>query len=171
MAVVTIHGDFGAKENTVSQCFHVTCHEAVGLDAMIFIFWMLSFKPAFSLSSFSFIKRICSSSLLSPIRVVLSEFLRLLTLLPAILILGWASSSLAFHMMYSVCKLNKQGDNTQSWRTPFPIWDRSVPCPVLTVASWSANRFLRRQVRWYGIFISWRIFHNLWWSTLSKALV
>ena len=29
-----------------------------------------------------------------------------------------------------------------------------VPCPVLTVASWPAYRFLRRQVRWSGIPIS-----------------
>ena len=36
-------------------------------------------------------------------------------------------------------KLNKQGDNIQPWRTPFPIWKQSVvPCPVLTVASWPA---------------------------------
>ena len=33
-----------------------------------------------------------------------------------------------------------------------------VPCPVLTVASWLAYMFLRRQVRWSGIPISWRIF-------------
>ena len=33
-----------------------------------------------------------------------------------------------------------------------------VPCPVLTVASWTAYRFLRRQARWSGIPISWRIF-------------
>jgi len=39
----------------------------------------------------------------------------------------------------------------QSWRTPFPIWNQSVvPCPVLTVASWPAYRFLKRQVRWSG---------------------
>ena len=41
--------------------------------------------------------------------------------------------------MYSAYKLNKQGDNIQPWRTPFPIWNQSVvPCPVLTVASWPA---------------------------------
>ena len=40
----------------------------MGLDAMILVFWMLSFKPVFSLSSFTFIKKIVSSSLLSPIR-------------------------------------------------------------------------------------------------------
>ena len=36
---------------------------AMGLDVMIFIFWMLNFKPAFSLLSFTFIKRLFSSSL------------------------------------------------------------------------------------------------------------
>ena len=73
--------------------------------------------------------------------------------------------------MYSVYKLNKQGDNTQPWRTPFPIWNQSVfPCPVLTIASWPAQRFLGRQVKWSGIPISLRILHSLLWSTQSKAL-
>ena len=66
-----------------------------------------------------------------------------------------ASSSLIFLIMYSAYKLNKKGDNIQPWHTPFPIWNQSVvPCPVLTVASWPAYRFLRRQVRWSGIPIS-----------------
>ena len=43
------------------------------------------------------------------------------------------------------------------------------PCPILTVASWPAYRFLRRQVRWSGTPISLRIFHNLLWFTQSKA--
>ena len=60
--------------------------------------------------------------------------------------------------MYSEYKLNKQGDNIQPWHTSFPIWNQSVaPCPVLTVASWPAYRFLKRQVRWSGISISFRI--------------
>ena len=51
-------------------------------------------------------------------------------------------------MMYSAYNLNKQGDNLQPWCTPFPIWNQSVvPCPVLTVASWPAYRFLKRWVR------------------------
>ena len=76
-----------------------------------------------------------------------------------------------FLMMYSTYKLNKQGDNRQPWRTPFPIWNQSfVSCPVLTVASWHAYRFLKRQVRWSGIPISFRIFRSLLWSTQSKAL-
>ena len=55
-------------------------------------------------------------------------------------------------MTYSAHKLNKQGDNIQPWRTPFLIWNHSiVPRPVLTVASWPAYRFLKRQVRWSGI--------------------
>ena len=41
-------------------------------------------------------------------------------------------------------QLNKQDDNIQHWGTPFPIWIQSVvPCPVLTVASWLAYRFLK----------------------------
>ena len=74
-------------------------------------------------------------------------------------------------MMYSAYKLNKQGDSIQPWHTLFPICNQSVvPCPVLTVASWPAYRFLKRQVRWSGIPISWRIFHSLLLSTHSKAL-
>ena len=43
----------------------------------------------------------------------------------------------------------------QPWCTPFPIWNHYfVLCPVLTVASWPAYRFLKRQVRWSGIPIS-----------------
>ena len=50
---------------TVSIVSPSVCHEVVGLNAMILVFWMLSLKPAFSLSCFTFIKRILSSSLLS----------------------------------------------------------------------------------------------------------
>ena len=71
--------------------------------------------------------------------------------------------------MYSAYKLNKQGDNIQPWRIPFLIWNQSVvPCPVLTVASWPAYRFLRRQVRWSGIPISFRISHSVLWSTSQR---
>jgi len=37
---------------TVSTVSPFICHEVMGLDAMILVFWMLSFKPTFSLSSF-----------------------------------------------------------------------------------------------------------------------
>ena len=64
-----------------------------------------------------------------------------------------------FHMVFPAYKLNKQDNNIQPWCTPFPIWNQSVvPRPILIVASWPAYRFLRRQIRWAGIPISWRIF-------------
>ena len=59
---------------------------------MTLVFWMLSFKPVFSLFYFTFIKRLFNSSLLSVIRVVSSVYLRLLIFLPAILIPACASS-------------------------------------------------------------------------------
>ena len=136
------------KYLTVSIVSPSICHEVMGLDAMILVFWMLSFKPTFSLSTFTFIKRLFRSSSLSAIKVESSAYLRLLIFLPAILIPACPSSSLALCLMYSAYKLNKQGDNIQPWRTPFPVWNQSVvPCPVLTVASWPIYRFLRRQVR------------------------
>ena len=150
MAVVTICNDFGApkiKSLTVSTVSPSICYQVMGPDAMILVFWMLSFKPDFSLLSFTFIKRLFSSSLLSAIRVChlhiwgylyfFQQYWFQLVLHPA-----W------LFMMYSAYKLNKQGDNTQPWHTPIPIWNLSiVQPPVLAVASWPACRFLRRQVR------------------------
>jgi len=52
------------KSDTVSTVSPSFCHEVMGPDAMIFVFWMLSFKATFSLSSFTFIKRLFSFSLL-----------------------------------------------------------------------------------------------------------
>ena len=97
-------------------------HEVMGLDAMLLVFWMLSFKPAFSLSSFTFIKRLFSSSSLSAIRVVSSAYLRLLIFLLAILIPACALSSLAFCLMYSAYKLNKQSDHLNSQFTANPLF-------------------------------------------------
>ena len=110
------------KYLTVSIVSPSICHEVMGPDAMILIFWMLSFTPTFSVSSFTFIRRLFSSSL-SVTRVVPSAYLRILIFLPANLISACASSSPAFHMIYPAYKLNKQGDNIQTWHTPFPIWN------------------------------------------------
>ena len=77
------------KSVTVSTVSPSICHEVMGPDAMIFIFWILSFKPAFSLSSL--IKRLFSPSSLSAIRVASSAYLRVLIFLPAILIPACAS--------------------------------------------------------------------------------
>ena len=111
MATVTICSNFGAQEDKVCHCFHFfppsICHEVMEPDAMILVFWMLSFKPTFSLSSFTIIKRLFSSSSISAIRVVSSAYLRLLIFLPAVLIPACDSSNQAFHLMSSAYKLNK----------------------------------------------------------------
>ena len=170
MAAVTVCSDFGTQENKICHCFLFSpsiWREMMGLDAMIFVFWMLNFKPTFSLSTFTSNKRLFSSSSLSAIRVVSSAYLRLL-FLPTILIPACDSYSPAFLMMYSACKLNKQGDNIQPC-TPFLIWNQSfVPYPVITVAPWPAHRFHRRQVRWSDIPMSW-IFQSVVINTKALA--
>ena len=80
------------KSVTVSTFSPSICHEVMEPGGMILAFWMLSFILAFSLSSFTFIKRLFSSS-------SLSAYLRLFISLPAILIPACNSSSLAFLMM------------------------------------------------------------------------
>ena len=74
------------KSDTVSIVSPSISHEVMGPDAMLLVFWMLSCKPTFSLSTFTFIKRLFSSSSLSAIRVVSSAYLGLLGFLLAILI-------------------------------------------------------------------------------------
>ena len=158
MAAITICSDFRAPKNKVCHCFPIYLPWSDRTRCRDLHFLKLSFKPIFWLSSFTLIKRLFSSSL-SAIRVVSSAYLRLLIFLPAILIPACASSSPVFHMMNSAYKINKQGDNIKPWCNPFLIWNQSVvPCPVLIVASWPAYRFLKKQVRWFGIPISFRIF-------------
>ena len=95
------------KADTVSAVSPSISHEVMGPNAMILVFWMLSFKPTFSLSSFTF-KRLFSSYSLSAIMVMSSAYLRLLIFLPAILIPACAASSPAFLIMYTTYNLNKQ---------------------------------------------------------------
>ena len=141
------------------------------MDAMTFISWMWSFKPAFSLSSFTHIKRLFSFFSLSAIRVVSSTYLMLLIFPPEILIPACDSSSPKFHVMSSTYMLNEQDDNIQPWCNPDSILNHSTAsCLVLTIASWSAYMFLRIQARWPDILTSLRIFHRLLWSTQSKPL-
>ena len=85
-------------KKVVCHCFHcfpIYLHEVMGPDATILVFWMLNSKPNFSLTSFTFIRRFFSSSLLSAIRMVSSANLRLLIFPPVLLIPACASSSLA----------------------------------------------------------------------------
>ena len=112
---------------------------------------MPSFKPTFSLSSFTYIKRLFSSSSLSAIRVVSFAYLRLLIFLPALFIPACASSSPAFLMMYYAYKLNKQGDNIQltysfSYLEPVCCSTSSSNCCSLTCMQISQKA---GQVFWY----------------------
>ena len=59
MATVTVHSNLGANKtkSVIASTFPTSiCHKRVVPEAMVLVFWMLSFKPAFSLSSFTFIK-------------------------------------------------------------------------------------------------------------------
>ena len=96
--------------------------------------------------------------------------MKLLIFLPAILILAWASSSLAFCMIYFACKLNKQGDNIQPWRTPFPVQRVCCSMTVSNCCIFTGIQVSQEagKVVWYSI--SWSIFHSLLWSRQSKAL-
>ena len=129
MAAVTVCSDFWAQENKICDYFPFfppsICHEVLGPNAMILVFWMLNFMPAFSLS-FTLINRLFSSSSLSAIRVVSSAYLRLLIFLPEILLPACALSTLAFYVMCSAYKLNKQGDNIQPWHTPLTDLNHSM---------------------------------------------
>ena len=147
------------KSVTVSTFYPSICHEVMRLDAIILVFWMLRFKPGFSLSSFTLIKRLFSSSLLSAIREISSAYLKLLTFLLAILIPACDSSSPSFCTMH-VSQINMhQGDDIQVCWNPFPTLNQSIVlCEVLTVTSWPPYTFLRRWVSWSVIHISLRIF-------------
>ena len=170
MAAVTICSDFGVQENKVCHSFH--CFP-------IYFPWSdrtrwpdlhclnVEFQASFFTLLFHFhqealqclLALCCKGDVICKTEVIdiSSSSLE-------------SSSSPAFCMRYSAYKLKRQGDNKQLWCTPFPILNLSlVPCPVLTVTSWPAYRFLRRQVRWSGVPISLRIFHSLFWSILSKA--
>ena len=164
MVAVTICSDFRAQEEEICHCFHLFPFYlpwSNGARCQDLSFLIFSFRPAFSLSSFTLIKRLLSSPSLSAIRVVSSAYLRLLMFLLPILIQTCNSSSLAFLMMHLAYKLNKQVDSRQRCCIPFSILNQSVvPYRVLTVASWPAYRFLKRQVRGSGIPISLRAFHS-----------
>ena len=156
MAAITVSSDFEPK-NLKS----VTISIFPPLFAMKWWDWMpwSSFSECWALSQLFH----------SPLSPSLRGFILILHFLPwvvssahfklwiilAILIPDWASSSPAFHMMYPAYKLNRQDDNMQPGHTPLPILNQSIVSgTILAVASWSAYRFLRRQVRWSGIPIS-----------------
>ena len=139
------------KSVTVAIVSPSICHTVMGLDAMIFLFWMLSFQPAFH-SSFSPSSR---GSLVplhfltlgwSPLHIYGYLYFSQKSWFQHGLYLAWHFTWCSLHM------LNKQGDNIQPWCTPFPILKQSVfPSLVLTVASWPAHRSQEAgKVVWYS---------------------
>ena len=171
---VTILSDFEPKKIKsviISIVPPSICNEMMWPDAMILVFWMLMFKPTFSLSFLSHSSRYSLLLLhFLPLESCclhfnISEIVNISS--------GNFDSSLWFIQPgishdYSSYKLNKQGDNIQPWSIPFPIWNHSfVPCPFIMAASWHACRFLRGQVTWSCIPISLRIFHN--WAPHNQS--
>ena len=125
----------------------------MGPDTMILVFWMVSFKPAFSCSSFTFIKRP-----LVPLHFLLLEWYHLriwgcwyflmfflLDIFPT-LIPAHGSSSSAFPMRYSAYKLNKQGDNVQPFE-PVHCSMSGINCCFLSCIQVSQRT---GQVIWYS---------------------
>ena len=91
------------KSLTLSIVSPSIFHDVMGPGAIISVFWMLSFKPAFKLSSFTFIHRFFSFSSLSAIRMVSCAYPRLLIFLPTVLITavlrpGWHFTWCALHI-------------------------------------------------------------------------
>ena len=122
---------------------------------MILVFLTLSYKPDFSLSSFILMKRLFHSSL-SAMRVISSIYLRLLIIVLEILIPACDSSSSAFHMIYSTCKLSRE--TIYSLVMLLSQFWTSLLFHVPSVFFWPIYRFLRKQVRWSGTPTSLRIF-------------
>ena len=108
MAVVTIYSDLEPKKIksvTVSIVSPSICHEVMGLDAIVLVLWMLSFKPAISLSLF-----ILSKGCLVPLHFLpLGWYIcipKVVDISPGSLDSSFASSNLAFLVIYSAYKLN-----------------------------------------------------------------
>ena len=78
---------------------HLCLFFCLAYRVMILLCWMLSFKPTFSLSFFTLIKKLFSSSSLSTIRVVSSAYLRLLIFLPQ----SWFQLVLLLSQRFSWC--------------------------------------------------------------------
>ena len=132
------------KSVNVSTFSLSTCHDVMRLDAMIIVFLISSFKPAYLLFSCTLIKRLFSSSSLSPIRVLSSEYLRLLIFLLAILIPVCNSSSPALLLVKE-----HEGFKRMTW--PDVIWD-------LRQQDWKLFfRFLDMEAIW--MLVRW-----FWWS-------
>ena len=166
MAAVTIRSYSGAQENKICHCFHsfpvyLPWSDRIGC---LLLFWMLSFQPAFSLSSFTLIKTLFSYSLFA-IRVVPSA------LSEVVISPGNLDSSLLIHpaQHFTWCTLHISfTSRVTTYSLDVLLSQFWTPCCFMSgsIASWPAYRFLRRQVRWPDTPVSLRILHSLLWSTV-----
>ena len=121
--------------DTVSTVSPSISYEVMGPDAMIFVFWLLSFKPTFSFSSFTFIKRLFNSSSLSAIRVISAAYLWLLIFFPAIFHTYWRFFSIFGFPLWK-----------QIYRKPVILMQRHRDIPALSNLNGDhdiATRFLK----------------------------
>ena len=134
-----ILGPKKVKSFAVSIVSPSMCHEVMGSDANIFIFWVLTFNPAFSLSFFTYIKRLFSSSSLSANN---SGVIYVFKFIDIFFQPSWFQLVIHPAQHFTWCALpisliSRVTMYNLDIHTPFPIWNQSVvPCLVLTVA-WS----------------------------------
>ena len=162
MAAITIYSDFGAPKYKVYHCFHyLPWSDGTGGHDLSFL--NVDFKPAFSLSSFTFIKRLFSSSSLAAIGVISSACLRLLILLLAILIPACAYSFLkylSFKNLAVQCWAQKgdvAGASPASQCLPFSIFSLLTVillliCTCVYVQSLASSLLDRNKAGLLGIF-------------------
>ena len=174
MAAVTIQSDFVAQENKSHHCFHgfpiyLPWHDRARCHVLSF--WMLSFKPDFSLSSLTFLKRLFGGSLLSA--------------------LGWHHLHIQGYWYFSKQSWFQLALH-QAWHFTWCTLPNSYISKVkiytldilrsrfelVSCSTFGSNycfltciQFSQRQVQCSGISISLRSFHILLWSTQSKTLV
>ena len=184
MAAVTILNDFGTPQNKVCQCFHcfpIYLSWSDGTGCHDHECWALSqlFHSPLSLSSrgslvlcflfSSFLCHKCAVICISEVTdIYLGNLDSSLCFIPAsVQHFSWCTWHISEICLY-IYKLYIWQYTALTYSFP----DLEPVCCFMSssVASWPTYRFLRRQVRWPGTPISWRIFHRLLWSTQSKAL-
>jgi len=138
---------------------------------IIFVFFMLKYRPAISLSlwpSYQF----CQISFFHTINVVSSAYLKLISILPASFTPSFASYVSSFLIILSAYRLNRNRDKIHPCLTAVLILNLLVsPNSVLINADWSSYNPLSSCIRCFGILICSKVLHNNSWLMQSNALL
>ena len=154
MDSVTVFSDFGVQENKIYHCFHFSLiylpwNDGSGCHDLHFL--MLNFKPAFSLFSFTLIKSFFSSSSLVAIWSGINCISEVVDFSLSNLdsSLWFIQPSISHDVLWIKVKYAEWWYIALTYF--FPNFE-PVFCSrsVLTVASWPAYKFLRRQVKCSG---------------------